>query len=139
LTARTIFWFVFRISSVRWSAATAYMLNKKSVIIFQSLQRNCTILPQIGPRPFLSKSFPIFLFVDNNQLNAQNFSNIFIFLSLCTCFGHYVPIIRRDPIALTQLLHLSFRFSCVPCEHYSASSWLLSTSLRKMHGLQNFK
>jgi hypothetical protein len=58
--------------------------------------------------------------VDNNQLDAQNFSNIFICLSLSTCFGHYVPIIRRDPIALTQLLYLSFRFSCVPCEHCSA-------------------
>jgi hypothetical protein len=60
--------------------------------------------------------------VDSNQLDALEFSNIFICLSLSTCFGHYVPIIRRDPIALTQLLYLSFRFSCVPCEHYSAIS-----------------
>jgi hypothetical protein len=58
--------------------------------------------------------------VDNNQLDALNFSNIFICLSLSTFFGHYVPIIRRDPSALTQLLYLSFRFSCLPCEHYSA-------------------
>jgi hypothetical protein len=34
--------------------------------------------------------------VDSNQLDALNFSNIFICLSLSTCFGHYVPIIRRD-------------------------------------------
>jgi hypothetical protein len=52
-----------------------------------------------------------------NQLDAVIFSNIFICLSLSTCFGHYVLIIRRDPIALTQLLYLSFRFSCVSCEH----------------------
>jgi hypothetical protein len=43
--------------------------------------------------------------VDSNKLDALNFSNLFI----TTCFGHYVPIIRRDPIALTQLLYLSFR------------------------------
>jgi hypothetical protein len=55
-----------------------------------------------------------------NQLDALIFSNIFICLPLSTCFGHYVPIIRRDPIALTQLLYLSFRFSCVSCEHCSA-------------------
>jgi hypothetical protein len=59
--------------------------------------------------------------VDSNQLDALNFSNIFICLSLFTCFEHYVPIIRRDPIALTQLLYLSFRFSCVPCEHHRCS------------------
>jgi hypothetical protein len=52
-----------------------------------------------------------------NQLDALIFSNIFICLPLSTCFGHYVPIIRRDPIALTQLLYLSFRFSCVSYEH----------------------
>jgi hypothetical protein len=56
-----------------------------------------------------------------NQLDALNFSNIFICLPLFTCFGHYIPIIRRDPIALTQLLDLSFRFSCASCEHYSAN------------------
>jgi hypothetical protein len=56
-----------------------------------------------------------------NQLDALNFSNIFICMPLSTCFEHYVPIIRRDPIALTQLLYLSFRFSCVSCEFtYSA-------------------
>jgi hypothetical protein len=49
--------------------------------------------------------------VDSKQLDALNFSNIFICLSLSTCFGHYVPIIRRDPIALTQLLFLSFRLA----------------------------
>jgi hypothetical protein len=43
-----------------------------------------------------------------NQLEALIFSNIFICLSLSTCFGHYVPIIRRDPITLTQLLYLSY-------------------------------
>jgi hypothetical protein len=43
-----------------------------------------------------------------NQLDTLNFSNIFICLPHSTCFGHYVSIIRRDPIALTQLLHLSF-------------------------------
>jgi hypothetical protein len=52
-----------------------------------------------------------------NQLDALIFSNIFICRSLSTCFGHYVPIIRRDPIALTQLLYLSFRFSCVSSEN----------------------
>jgi hypothetical protein len=46
-----------------------------------------------------------------NQLDALNFSNIFICLSLSTCFRHYVPIIRRDQIALTQLLYLSFRLA----------------------------
>jgi hypothetical protein len=49
--------------------------------------------------------------VDSNQLDALNFSNIFICLSLSTCFGHYVPIIRSDPNALTQLLYLSFRLA----------------------------
>jgi hypothetical protein len=43
------------------------------------------------------------------QLDALNSSNIFICLSHSTCFGYYVPIIRRDPMALTQLLYLSFR------------------------------
>jgi hypothetical protein len=56
-----------------------------------------------------------------NQLDALIFSNIFIYLSLSTCFGHCVPIIRRDPIALTQLLYLSFRFSNVSCEHCGCS------------------
>jgi hypothetical protein len=46
-----------------------------------------------------------------DQLDALNFSIIFICLSLSICFGHYVPIIRRDPIALTQLLYLSFRLA----------------------------
>jgi hypothetical protein len=55
-----------------------------------------------------------------NQLDALSFSNIFICLTPSTCFGHYVPIIRRDPVALTRLLYLSFRFSCIPCEHYSS-------------------
>jgi hypothetical protein len=58
-----------------------------------------------------------------NQLDALNFSNIFICLQLSTCFGHYVSIIRRDPIALTQLLHLSFHFSCVSCEQYRWCTW----------------
>jgi hypothetical protein len=65
--------------------------------------------------------------VDSKQLDALNFSNIFICLSLSTCFGHYVPIIRRDPIALTQLLYLSFRFSCVPCEHWVLTRYTAKT------------
>jgi hypothetical protein len=46
-----------------------------------------------------------------NQLDALNFSKILICLSLSTCFGHYVPIIRRDPIALPQLQYLSFHLA----------------------------
>jgi hypothetical protein len=78
----------------------------------------------------LSHSYIILCFVSRascvslwmiNQLYALNFSNIFICLPLSTCFGHYVSIIRRDPITLTQLLYLSFRFSCVS---YSAQKTL---------------
>jgi hypothetical protein len=31
-----------------------------------------------------------------NQLDPLNFSNTFIYLLISTCFGHYVPIIRRE-------------------------------------------
>jgi hypothetical protein len=56
-----------------------------------------------------------------NQLDALNFSNIFICLSLSTCFGHYVPIIRRDPIALTQHVESDRQINIF--EKFSASSW----------------
>jgi hypothetical protein len=53
------------------------------------------------------RDMPLFLRIVN-QLDALSSSNIFICLSPSTCFGHYVPIIRRDPIAPTQILYLSF-------------------------------
>jgi hypothetical protein len=76
----------------------------KVVVRRVELQRDYFFLKFYGPC-ILRK------LVDSSQLDALNFSNIFICLSLSTCYGHYVPIIRRDPIALTQLLYLSFRLA----------------------------
>jgi hypothetical protein len=82
-------------------------VHKEFLLVCLTLMMGITGCPETSVRMWIV-----------NQLHALIFSNIFICLSHSTCFGHYVPIIRRDPIAPTQLLYLSFHFSCVSCEHY---------------------
>jgi hypothetical protein len=93
----------FHLENIHWFSVDFL----KSIITVCGSDLNITSVVQLYFKVFLALASCVTLRIVN-QVDSLNLSNIFICLSLSICFGHYVPIIRRDPIALTQLLYLSF-------------------------------
>jgi hypothetical protein len=86
-----------------------YTINCSSCLTFTYIisdnSRNVTHSPETKEN-YLIFCCPCILqkFLVNNQLDASIPFNIFIYFQRCTFFEHYMLIIRRDQIVLTQLL-----------------------------------